>query len=214
MKKSTKPVQRGNSTKIINPVNDKSGLPPIKSDVGGSTSRSASRGATPPVSVESTGLNLPAIRPPSAKVFDTTTRVQIKDREKDASSHSDRETPHQAAEEEAHKIDQELQAAQNVTQTESEEQETSALNESDHSSEDAFLLLSSSSRIEIEDPERQYWMVHTAPHKNAPNIAKEALKRMQAASASKKLDFSDMGLVSIPDKVQNGWNSRNPISGF
>lgn len=203
MSKYTKPVQRGNSSKNNNPDELKT-LPPIRNDGSGTASKSVSRGPTP-TAAEGSGVNLPSIRPPSARVVDTTTRVQIKDRERQLSIGS--EVGSNPVSDEILKAEDDLQAAQpEAAQPESgaepEDPDIDTWNDNVHRSEDETLLLSSSSHIEIEDPERQYWLIHAAPHKNPPNVTKETLKRIQAASASKKLDISDVGLFSIPDKVK------------
>jgi len=217
--RTAKPVQRGGSSKKIQNEASKIGFPPIKSDAAAG-SRSASRGATPKGTGSNSQLDepstqLPSIRPPSAKNIDTKTRVQLHGRQHQPSEVLDQadrsfvesrptepSTEEEASPADVHPVDQgEAERIQSDALVDQEEQhESTGFSESDYGSE-AFLMLSKNSQIELEDPELQYWRVHSAPPKNTPNVGKEALKRMQAAAASKKLDFSEMGLVSIPEKV-------------
>lgn len=194
----SKPKPHRSNSKHTNTDEINNTFPPIRSDAIGIASRSVSRGPTPTASVETSGVNLPSIRPPSARVVDTITRVQIKDREKKSSTGSEVVGLNRA---EILKSE-DGQAPKPESVAEPEEPDIDAFNDNAQTPEDEYCLLSSTSHIDIEDPERQYWMVHAAPNKNPTNTAKEALKRMQAASSSKKLDISDIGLFSIPDKVK------------
>ena len=195
--KGTKTIQRGSSFAKLGKEKEKTNLPPIKADAG-FNSQTGSRGATPPVVSESAS-QLPSIRPPSAKIIDTSTRIQLSSSQKEISS-SDSQNFDQSAD--SIHVDLTVESREEKNDSPAEDQENLLVNDIEYSSDDrVFVPLSSSSQIEIEDPERQYWQTHAAPRKNPPNVAKEALKRMQAASTSKKLDFSEMGLMSLPEKV-------------
>jgi hypothetical protein len=143
---------------------------------------------------------LPPIRPTSAnRAVDSATKVQLQEHLRDNSGTSDPEIFMPGAFSNYDKEDQLAHDA--ITALNHTEGEHDVTHDVIPSSATDVLLCSSGSQTEIEDPEKEYWRVHSRPPKNASNVTKDALERMQTASTSKKLDLSEIDLVAIPEKV-------------
>jgi hypothetical protein len=201
MMKGSKSIERSNSSSKSKKTVSKDGLPPISTYSNGSSgegtaSKSNSRSATP---VTNSTQILPPIRPVSAtKVVDSTTRVQLQGQLRDKSGTSD---PEHIADGIVG-IDEDQLLQNDFTDSNQAEQELEDMDARIPGPEsDTLLTVSSDSKTEIEDPEKHYWRTHSGPPKNSSNVAKEALKRIQTALTSKKMDLSEMDLMAIPEKV-------------
>ncbi len=194
--KGSKSIERSNSTSKSKKTITKDSLPPIRADSidalgSGASSKSNSRSATPAAEPSTSTQILPPIRPVSAtKLIDSTTRVQLQEQLRDKSGTSDP----------VNFVDGENEGQVTQDDIAAEDHYTGKENEVIDSVSDT-LICSGDSQTEIEDPEKQYWRIHSGPPKNSSNVAKEALKRIQTAVASKKMDLSEMDLIAIPEKV-------------